>query len=265
MGKDEKITGKGEEPYAALMSDGTVDLAPDGNEFRLPSIKELESCDRPFERALEHGVSSLAAADLIALIWRSGQPGVPITELCRNIMSSVQGKFHNLAKCSFEDLTAFKGVGRVKAMQLMAVMEIVKRFNGEKLADLHKISTSRTAATIMTYAIGNESTEHLMLLCLNNNLGLIKVCELSRGGATASIFDLKRALKLALMCEAQAVMMCHNHPSGNMTPSASDDQITCRMKEGCQAIGLRFLDHIIVGAGTHDTPSYYSYNDQGRL
>lgn len=246
--------------YGGLSADGVDISLP-----MMPKISDMESCDRPYERAEKYGVSSLSDADLLAIILRSGTPQVPVTSMCRSIMKRCGGKFRTLSQLDIDQLTKFKGVGRIKAMQLLAVMEIVGRFNREAVADSPVINTSDMAARLMMPIIGNDAVEHIYIICLSQSLRLIKVAEISRGSAVASVFDVKAAIRYALNADAQAVMLCHNHPSGQMIPSAQDDGITRQFKEACKLMNIRMLDHIIVGGGTNENPLCYSYHDNGKL
>ncbi len=230
-----------------------------------PKVADMEEDDRPYERAERNGVGTLSNADLLAVILRSGQPGYPVTRICRDLMRRFGGRFHALAQCQPEELTSFKGIGKVKAMQLRAIMEIVKRFGTEEAGRSPLVSDPDAAARLMMPVIGHESVEHIYLICLSQSHRLIKLAEISRGTATASIFDLKSAMRTLLLCNAQAVMLCHNHPSGNMVPSPQDTTITRELSEACRLMKIRFLDHIIVGGGTDLQPRYYSYHQEGRL
>lgn len=230
-----------------------------------PMLRDMEECDRPFERAREHGVGSLADADLLALILRSGVPGTPITESCRRIMRAFSGKFQNLQRASFEELRRFPGIGEVKAMQLLAMMEIIRRVNMESVEDSPRVTSSDAIARLMMPLIGNQSDETIYLVCLSQSLRLKKLTMLTKGVSTASVFDVKHAVRAALLADAQAVMLCHNHPSGQMMPSPQDDKITRDLKEACRLMNIRFLDHVIVGGGSVEQPRFYSYNDNGRL
>lgn len=239
--------------------------AGEKHERCLKKIKDLEMSERPYEKAMEFGIESLSNSDLLAVILRSGTPGSPITHTCREIMRTFGNTFRTLNRASFDDLRNFKGVGQVKAMQIQAILEIVRRFNRENMSDMISLRTPDDFAVLMTSLIGAEPVEHIYVACLSQSLRLLKLAEISRGIANASVFDVKPVLKAALSVDAQNIMLCHNHPSGNMEVSPQDDQITFMMRDACKAINLRFLDHIIVGGGTVESPSFYSYHQEGRL
>lgn len=232
---------------------------------QLPKVQDVDEDDRPYERAVKYGISTLSDADLLAIILRTGLPGRPITHICREIMKQFGGSFRKLSQASGDELSRFKGIGNVKVLQLQAVMEIVKRFNQERIDQAPLINSSKAVALLMMPIIGNQPVEHIYALCLSQSLRLIKATEISRGVATATVFDVKAVIKAALAVDAQCIMLCHNHPSGNMKPSPQDDNITRNMKKACEAMSIRMLDHIIVGGGTNTDPEYYSYNDNNRL
>lgn len=231
----------------------------------LPKVQDVAEDDRPYERAQKYGIHTLSDADLLAIILRTGLPGRPITKICREIMGRFNGKFRKLSQASKEELKEFPGVGDVKVLQIQAAMEIVKRFNNERIDAAPVINSSLAAASLMMPIIGSEPIEHIYALCLSQSLRLIKVAQISKGVATATVFDVKAVLKVALLNNAQCIMLCHNHPSGNMKPSAQDDNITRQLKSACDVMQLRLLDHVIVGGGTPGNPDFYSYNDNGRL
>lgn len=234
-------------------------------ELNLKRIKDIDASERPYEKAKEFGMASLSNPDLLAIILRSGTPGSPITHTCKEIMRTFGNAFRTLNRASFEDLRSFKGVGEVKAMQILAILEIIRRFNREDLADLIHIKTPQDMARMMTTLIGAEPIEHIYAACLSQSMRLLKLVEISRGLATASVFDVKPIIKAALAVDAQGIMLCHNHPSGNMTPSPQDDRITREISDACRILKIRFLDHVIVGGGSTDNPLFYSYYQEGKL
>lgn len=230
-----------------------------GNEAKVPTIKERDPMDRPMERAISHGCSVLNVADLWALVLRTGQPGKPITELCRELMRSVNS-LHNLERRSRKQLMEFKGIGITKAIQIEAVMELIRRYSTEEEAALPLITSSDAIFRYMAPIIGNLPHEEIWVLYLNRRNQVQSKMMITKGSAVASVFDLKKIIKHALLEDAQGVVMCHNHPSGNHLPSTQDDAITQTLKRACQTMDLRFLDHVIVTTG-----KYYSYHDSGKI
>lgn len=215
----------------------------------------------PMEKAEKYGIKSLSTAELLAVILRVGQPGLPITEMTRMLMNANDNKLKMLERRSREELMTIPGIGPVKAFQIEAVLEIMRRYNMEKLGDRIVIRLSRDIFDYMQPEAGPLVTEHLWLIILNRANAVIDRKEISSGGTSATVFDLKNLLRQALMTPGiESLIIVHNHPSGNLHPSPQDDEITRQMSQGCKYLGLRFLDHIIV---TQD--GYFSYADEGRL
>lgn len=215
----------------------------------------------PMEKAEKYGIKSLTPSELLAIILRTGQPGLPVTELTADLMKRNEGKLKVLERRTREELMALPGIGRVKAFQIEAVLEIMRRYNMEKLGDRIVIRQSRDIFEYMRHEASPLSTEHIWILLLNRANAVIERRVVSKGGTSAAVFDLKDILRQVLVVPGiEAVVMVHNHPSGSLRPSPQDDDITRRLREGCGYLGIRMLDHVIV---TQD--SYYSYADEGRL
>lgn len=227
---------------------------------RFLTVKDMDPDDQPRERAMKHGCGVLSTPDLWAIILRVGAVGKPITELARDMMRDCGGKLCNLERYNRQQLMKLKGLGPTKVLQIEAVMELIRRYSRETVGVRYRIRSSADVNSVMRSEIGNLPHEEIWALYLNRNNEVLHKMKITQGSAVASVFDIKAMLKEALLRDAQGLVMCHNHPSGNLTPSAQDDMITRKMKEGCVAMDLRFLDHVIV---TSD--SYYSYADQGRL
>lgn len=213
------------------------------------------------EKAEKYGIESLVPSELLAIILRTGQPGMPITKMTEELMRLNENKLKVLERRTRRELMMMPGIGRVKAFQIEAVLEIMRRYNMEKLGDRPVIRSSGDIFLFMKDKAAPESVEHIWLLLLNRKNCVIECRDVSRGGASATVFDLKNVLKQILLIPgADSVIMVHNHPSGNLRPSPQDDNITRQLSRGCNYIGIRMLDHVIV---TQD--GYYSYADQGRI
>ena len=215
----------------------------------------------PMEKAEKYGFGALDTSELIAIILRTGQPGFPITKMTADLMARNEGKLKVLERRTREELMETPGIGRVKAFQIEAVLEIMRRYNMEKLGDRVVIKVAKDIFDFMRHRAGHHSVEKIWILILNRKNAVTECREVSSGGSTATVFDLKTILKQILLSPGvDSVVMVHNHPSGNLQPSPQDDEITRQLKEGCKYIGLRLLDHVIV---TQD--SFYSYMESGRL
>ncbi len=229
-------------------------------ETRILTVKDMDPDDQPRERALKYGCNTLSTADLWAIILRTGLPGKPVTELCRDLMRSCGGSLFNLERMERARFMKVKGIGITKALQIEAVMELIRRYCRETVGNRIQITKSADIYDVMRHVTGNLPHEEIWALFLNRRNEVISKGLITQGSSVASVFDLKKILKEALLCDAEGVAMCHNHPSGNLRPSAQDDDITRKMQQGCKAMDLRFLDHVIITAS-----GFYSYNDEARL
>lgn len=236
--------------------------APAGSQIL--TIKEMAEDERPQERALTHGIQSLTTAELLALVLRTGQPGLPITDLCRQLMNDNDNSLLQLERRSRNELMLTKGIGDAKALQIEAMMEVMRRYQQELIDNAtRQIDVIHAAKSIherMRYRIANLDHEEVWILLLNRRNQIIKEFRLTSGSTVASIFDTKMVLKRALLENAEGVAMCHNHPSGTLQPSPQDDNITRKLKEACKTMDLRMIDHVIV-----TNRGYYSYADEGRM
>ena len=232
------------------------------NEMSVRTIKQMSEEERPRERAINHGIGSLTTAELLALILRTGQPGLPITELCRQLMDDNDNSLLRLERRSRSELMLTKGIGAAKALQVEAMMEVMRRYEHEithkKIGS--RIRSSEDIQRRMIHRIANLDHEEVWIMLLNRRNEVIKEFRLTSGSSVASVFDTKMIIKRALLEDAQGLVMCHNHPSGNMNPSVQDDNITRKLSEACKTMDIRMLDHVIVTVG-----GCYSYSDQGRL
>lgn len=227
---------------------------------RVLTVKEMDADDQPRERALKYGIHTLSTPDLWALILRTGLRGKPITHLCRDLMRDNNQSLFQLERKSLKEIMATKGIGTTKGLQILAAMEITRRYNREKVGEKYVITTSQSIYDLMRSEIGNLPHEEIWTIYLGRRNDVLLKKRITTGSAVASIFDIKAIMKEALLMEAQGLVLCHNHPSGTLIPSGPDDQITRKMKEAATIFDIRMLDHVIV------TPSgFYSYHDNGRL
>ncbi len=224
------------------------------------TVKDFDPEDQPREKAEKYGCGVLSVPDLLAIILRTGTTGCPITQLCRDLMQANNGKLHQLQRRTRKELRQVKGIGLTKSIQIEAIMELMRRYAAEEPVLETPIDSSEKIYRRMQYNIGNLDHEEVWMLTLNRrNIVTREVC-LSTGTATASLFDVKVAIKHAILENAEGVILTHNHPSGGLVPSTSDDRITRDLKQACQYMNIRMFDHVIVTSN-----GYYSYHDNGRL
>lgn len=224
------------------------------------TVKEMDPDQQPREKAEKYGCGILSIPELWALILRVGTPGMPITELCRALMRDNDNSLHKLERRTRAELRGIKGIGITKSIQVEAVIELIKRYCTEEIPANEPIRSSNDIFERMRHTIGNLDHEEVWILLLNRRNQIIKNYKLTSGSSTASIFDLKKALKFAIIENAEGIIMVHNHPSGGTVPSPQDDKITRDLKNGCDFLGLRMLDHVIV-----TNCAFFSYNDNGKL
>lgn len=230
------------------------------SEPQIFTVKEMAQDDRPRERALKYGIGSLSNADLLALILRTGTTGHPITSLCRDIMTLCDQKFLNLERKSRQELMQLDGIGEMKAQQVEAVMEIVRRYSSETIGDRVAVTQPDIVYNLMKPKIGNLAHEEMWVIFLNRANRVLGMMKVSEGGGTSTIFDVKRILRSVILAQAEGVILCHNHPSGNLHPSGPDDNITRKFQDACKVMEIRFLDHMII-----TTDGFYSYSNSSSI
>lgn len=224
------------------------------------TVKDLNPDEQPREKAEKLGCSYLTISELWALILRTGAQGLPVTQLCQEFMKQNDGSLHKLERRTRREILQFKGIGMTKCIQMEAVMELIKRYCNEDIPSDESISSSFQIFKRMVNIIGNIDHEEIWVIYLNRRNQVIKKMLVTSGTSVASIFDLKKIIKHALLENAEGIILCHNHPSGTLNPSAQDDAITMELAKACKLMKLNLLDHVIVTASSH-----YSYRDQGKL
>lgn len=224
------------------------------------TVKQLHPDDQPRERAIRYGIGSLSVPDLLAIILRTGIPGKPITAMCREIMEANSNRLARLERRTRAELMAIPGIGQTKAIQIEAVMEIIRRYASELPDQKPPLDSSERVYSLMGSVIGNLDHEEIWVLCLDRGNRLVARHRITSGTSTASLFDARMILKHAILENAESIIMCHNHPSGQLRSSSGDDNITIRLQKACETVGIRMLDHIIITAS-----GFYSYADNCRL
>ncbi len=223
-------------------------------------IKEWSEDDRPRERFLLHGAEALSKAELLAILIGSGSVGESAVDLMKRILADNDNSLKQLGKLSIHELCQYNGIGPAKAITILAATELGRRREQDKEDDRQEIGLSTDIFSIMTPILRDAPTEEAWVLLLNNNQRLIKKLRISSGGLTETLVDIRIVLKEALIANATAIVLCHNHPSGNCRPSRADDELTRRLATACQTMRMKLIDHVIIVDG-----DYYSYGDEGKL
>ena len=225
------------------------------------TIRDWAEDDRPREKMLHKGSHSLSDAELLAILIASGNKDESAVELSRRILHECHDNINELAQLTIHDLCKrFKGIGQAKAISIMAALELGKRRKTNEILERKKISSSLDLFELFEPQLVDLPHEEFWIGLLNGANKVIETRRLTQGGSKQTVVDVPILLKLALEKSAQAVVVAHNHPSGQNRPSVEDEQITRRVKEGCKAIGIAFLDHIIIARG-----QYYSFADEGKM
>ncbi|WP_415327133.1 RadC family protein [Chryseobacterium sp. MMS23-Vi53] len=224
------------------------------------SIKFLAEDDRPREKFLLKGRSSLSDSELLAIIMGSGNRDETAVELARRILASVNNNWHQLSLLSVKDLTKFKGVGEVKAISIATALEIGRRRASQEIPEKPVISNSNTVYQILRHHLSDLRTEEFWAIFLNQSNRVIYTAQMTQGGINQSIVDVRVLFKTALDHFSTGIVIAHNHPSGNLKPSSEDIGITKKIKEAGNTLNIQLLDHLIVTQN-----SYFSFSDEGLL
>jgi DNA repair protein RadC len=214
--------------------------------------------DKPREKLMLKGKSALSDAELIAIMIGSGSRNESAVGLSKRILASVDNNLNALGKLSLSQLMNFKGIGEAKAISIMAAMELGRRRRAEEAVELKKITSSKMIFELMQPIIGELPHEEFWVLYLNNSNKVLSKSQQGKGGITGTLVDTRLVFKTALELGATALILCHNHPSGTLTPSDADKQITRKLKAAGQNMDIQVLDHVIVAEN-----GYYSFNDEG--
>tara|TARA_B100000787_G_C16199059_1_gene303395 strand:- start:10061 stop:10747 length:687 start_codon:yes stop_codon:yes gene_type:complete len=224
------------------------------------TIKSWALDDRPREKLITKGTSALSSAELLAILISSGNKQESAVDLSKRILESVHNNIHELAKLSLEKLTAFKGIGSAKAIAIITALELGKRRQLEIFIENPKISSSKEVFSMMQPLLGGMPHEEFWVLYLNNSNKVLSKNQISKGGITATVVDVRLLFKKAIEISAVAIIICHNHPSGKTNPSDNDRDLTKKIKEGGLSLDIKLLDHLII-----TEKSYFSFADNGEI
>lgn len=224
------------------------------------TIKHWAQDDRPREKLLQKGRGSLSDAELLAILIGSGSRNQSAVDLCKKILSEAGNNLGELGKLSVKQLMSYNGIGEAKALTIVAALELGRRRRAGEALERKKISSSSSVFELMQPEIGELPHEEFWIIYLNNSNKVIEKYPLSKGGITGTLVDVRLALKKALELGATSLILTHNHPSGNLSPSTSDKQLTQKLKTAGESLDIKILDHIIV-----TEKSYFSFADEGLL
>lgn len=224
------------------------------------SIKNWAVEDRPRERLLSKGIQSLGNTELIALLIGTGTKEISAVDLARQILIKADNNLNLLGKFSVDDLQKQKGIGKAKAISIIAALELGRRRKLSEALERPKITSSKDVYDIIFPLISDLPHEEFWILLLNRSNKIIDKNKISQGGVAGTVIDVKIILRNAIEKLASSVILCHNHPSGNIEPSKADIGITRKLKDAAEVMDIKLLDHIIVADS-----SYFSFLDEGIL
>lgn len=223
-------------------------------------INQWAEDDRPREKLLLKGKSALSDAELLAIILGSGSRNETAVGLARRILSSAGNNLHSLSRLSIRQLVAFRGIGEAKAITIAAALELGRRRRDSDSGEITKITSSLSVFDLMRPIIGDLGHEEFWVIYLNNSNKVVHKAQLSKGGITGTVVDIRLAFKIALEYHATGIILTHNHPSGTLHASDADRTITRKMKQAGESLDIRVLDHLII-----TEKHYFSFADDGIL
>lgn len=225
------------------------------------TIREWSEEDRPREKMLQKGAVALSDAELLAILIASGNRNESAVDVAKRILAACHHNLNELARKSVRDLTReFKGIGDAKALSIVASLELGKRRNTRDTVVRPKITSSANLQSVFEPLLIDLLHEEFWVAYMDNGNNVMEVRKLTQGGMQHTVVDVPMLLKNALERSSVCVAVAHNHPSGQNFPSREDEKVTQRIKSGCEAVGIRLLDHIIIARG-----NYYSFCDEGKL
>jgi len=223
-------------------------------------ITEWAVEDRPREKLIQKGTSSLSDAELLAILISSGTKNKSAVDLGRELLKIVNNNLNTLGKLSIEDLKKLRGIGPARAVTISAALELGRRRKLAEAEDLLQIKSSKDVADIFQPLLSDLQYEEFWILFLNRSNKVINRMKLSQGGISGTVTDVRIIMKKALESLASGIIVCHNHPSGNLNPSESDTKITQKIKDAGNLMDIQLLDHLIISE-----KDYYSFADNGLL
>ena len=220
-------------------------------------IREMPSSERPRERLAKRGASSLKTSELLAILFRTGTRDLNAVELAENMLTTF-GSLTAMARASAEELQAFEGVGFAKAVEILAAFELGQRLATEDTLRRPVIKSAKDVARLMMPEMQSLDREHFKVLLLNTKHSVLQVHPVSVGSLNASVVHPRECFRPAIAAQAAAIILVHNHPSGDVDPSEEDISLTRRLMSAGDLIGIKVLDHVIIGGN-----KYVSLADRG--
>jgi len=216
--------------------------------------------DRPREKLYNKGTSALSDAELLGILIGSGTRNRSAVDLGRELLAMADNNLNNLGKMSIADITKIRGIGNARAITIAAALELGRRRKLAELPDRIQIKSSRDVFEMVNPLLADLRHEEFWILFLNRSNRVINRMKLSQGGISGTVTDVRIVMKKAIEYLASGIIVCHNHPSGNLNPSESDSRITQKIREAGSLMDIQLLDHLIIS-----DRDYYSFADNGLL
>ncbi|MGP1378543.1 MAG: RadC family protein [Prevotella veroralis] len=229
-------------------------------ELKNIAINNWAEADRPREKLERLGANALSDAELLAILIGSGTANESAVDLMKRILKDCNNNLNTLGKLSLHRLEEYKGIGPAKAITILAACELGKRRQRAKVEDAPLLNSAEAIYNYMHTTIQDLDIEEGWILMMKQNFRLIEAKRISIGGLTMAPIDIRLMMKEALMKNTTILAFCHNHPSGNTSPSHEDDLLTTRIRKACELLSIHFADHVVLTDG-----NYYSYREEGRL
>lgn len=223
-------------------------------------ITEWANADQPREKLLEKGKGILTDAELIGILIGSGSKTETAVELARRILSSVGNDLNALGKLNVAQLCTFKGIGEAKAISILAALELGKRMKVLESPQRIRINNSKLVFEAIRNEISDLLHEEFWVLYLDRSNHIIRKSNISKGGVSGTVVDARIIFKQAIENLASSIVLCHNHPSGNLKPSEEDIRITKKLKDAGKLVEIAIIDHIIIAGN-----NFFSFADEGLL
>ena len=224
------------------------------------TIKEWSVQDRPREKYAQNGAAALSDAELIAILFRTGNASESAVELAKRLLSSSNNSLNELSEKTLRELSENKGIGQAKAMALLTAFEIGRRVRAEKVEQKPQIQSSMDVVNFMQNKIAYLNHEEFWVLYLNNANLILKTAQISKGGITSTEVDTRIVMQEAVVQKATQLILCHNHPSGSVRPSRADINLTEKISKAAKIMDIALVDHIII-----HREKYYSFAEEGRI
>lgn len=225
-------------------------------------LKDIDTESQPREKLKLYGVQSLSDVELLAIMLRSGIQGKNVLELSSEIMEWASGRWSTLTNLTLNDMNSlFKGMGDVKAMQLLAALEVGRRRSVE-MRNVQRIESYRDVVNVLYRHVADLDVEQFWCIFLSNANRIIALQRISTGGLTGVAVDVRVVLRMALSYNATGIVLAHNHPSGSLKPSEHDVNITEKLSRAAALMDIRLVDHVILSS---DPDICYSFVDNGLL